>query len=295
MKEPLLQHFETFIKVAEYQSFSKAAAALGVSKAAVSHTIRILEESFKAGLFKRTTRSVRLTDEGELLLKQCLRLQDELVATRQLVAGFDSAPSGTLCISANPYLFESKLMPAIDEYRRCYPQVRLNLLMDERMPDMQAEGVDIVYGVNWTPPDDVVARKVGHTRYVFCASPAYLNNNGVPLHVKDLLQHQYIAHSGRSSEHILNDLKSKTVPAVRPVIAVNNAYNMKQLALSGLGIVQLHDYVVAAEVKKGTLIEVLSDQVNRVKFLYVFYQKHRFVQPKIRQFIRLLEKFKAIL
>lgn len=295
MKNPSLQHFETFIKVAEYQSFTKTAKHLGVTKAAVSHTIRLLEESFNADLLIRSTRSVRLTDEGEVLFKQCLRLQEELVATRQLVSGFQDTPTGTLRVSANRYLFESELLPTIKIYQQRFPEVQLEFLLDERMLNMNDENIDIIYGINWTPPDDIVARKVGQTRYVLCASPGYLKQHGTPNHINDLLDHQYIAHSGRSPENMLNDLKNKSAPAIRPKISVNNVSQIKQLALNDMGIVQLHDYVVKNELADGSLVEILSDQTNATEIsLYIFYQKHRFVQPKIRQFILLLEELKCI-
>src|SRR3989338_7943880 len=99
MTLPALHHFETFLCVAESGSFTAAAKRLEVSKAAVSHTIRVLEESLQTPLFIRDTRNIRLTEEGKLLFSQCKRLKEELDTARNLVAGFNSSPSGTLRIS----------------------------------------------------------------------------------------------------------------------------------------------------------------------------------------------------
>src|SRR5579863_8165551 len=109
MNKLALQHFETFLEVANQGSFTTAASILGVSKTAVSQTIRLLEESLKVSLFIRSTRRISLTDEGEMLFRQCQRLKDELDITRSLVGKFNQSPTGTLRISCNAYMAETRL------------------------------------------------------------------------------------------------------------------------------------------------------------------------------------------
>ncbi len=288
MKQPSLQQFEVFLSVAEHNGFTAAAKHLGVTKAAVSHQVRLLEQSLKAPLFKRTTRRISLTDEGEQLAQQCRRLQRELDSARHLVSQFEAEPSGTLRISSNPYLANQWLLPILANYCQQFPKVDIDLRLEERMPDMEKESIDLVYAVNWPPPDDIIARPIGKTRYVLCASPAYLQQHGTPNTLKDLEQHQYLAHSGRRADHTIAQLKSPTVLNLNIAMRVNNANTLKQAALDGLGITQLHDYMIEKQLANGELVEVLNDCLKPSIELFIYYNKHRYVQPKVRQLVSMI-------
>ncbi|MDF1759654.1 MAG: LysR family transcriptional regulator [Coxiellaceae bacterium] len=288
MKQPSLQQFEVFLSVAEHNGFTAAAKHLGVTKAAVSHQVRLLEQSLKAPLFKRTTRRISLTDEGEQLAQQCRRLQRELDNARHLVSQFEAEPSGTLRISSNPYLANQWLLPILANYRQQFPKVDIDLRLEERMPDMEKESIDLVYAVNWPPPDDIIARPIGKTRYVLCASPAYLQQHGTPNTLKDLEQHQYLAHSGRRANNIIAQLKSPTALHLNIAMRINNANTLIQAAQDGLGITQLHDYMVETQLANGELVEVLSEYLKPSIDLFIYYNKHRYVQPKVRQLVSMI-------
>tara|TARA_Y100000588_G_C14266862_1_gene930328 strand:+ start:3383 stop:4252 length:870 start_codon:yes stop_codon:yes gene_type:complete len=284
---PSLQHFETFLTVAKAGSFTKAAIALHVSKASVSQTIRLLEQSYQVTLFKRSTRHVCLTDEGELLYTQCLRLKHELDTTREVIDGFNTSPTGTLRISCNLDFAESKLLKIIQQYQVRCPQVKIEVIAEERMPDIQQEQIDIVFGINWPAPLDVVAKVIGQTRYVLCAAPSYLEEFGTPQNISDLEQHQYIPHYGRPPNQAVISLKKNIRLNINSKLISNSASFMKQCALQGFGMIQLHDYMVADELQQGALIEILPELFEKSVPVYIYYQKHQFVQPKIRQFVNL--------
>jgi DNA-binding transcriptional LysR family regulator len=283
-----LKHFETFLTVVETGNFTAAANKLGISKAAVSNTIKHLEQSFGCSLFIRTTRSVTLSDEGELLLEQCLRLKVELDATRRLVKGFVQTPSGTLRISSNPHLAQTRLLPIIKQYLEKYPHMHLDVILEERMPDMHKEAIDLVFGVNWPAPDNVVAREIGQTRYVLCASPNYLAKHGTPKSKQDLSNHHYIPHLGRKGSKFSIDLNIPAESRLNARLRINDSQFIKQCALDDLGIAQLHEYRVALELNQGKLVELLPPQEITPIPLYVYYQKHRFVQPKIKHFVSMM-------
>lgn len=284
---PTLQHFETFLAVAETGGFTAAAKKMGISKAAISQTIRMLENALQVSLFIRNTRHVTLTDEGEVLFSQCQRLKQELDITRDLIGGLNASPAGTLRISCNPFFAESHLLKILQDYIQLFPKVKVEILAEERMPNMQQEQIDIVFGINWPAPEDIVAKTIGYTRYVLCASQGYLEKFGVPKNIKDLEQHHYIPHCGRSSENILTSLKKKASLNLKPHLILNSTYFMKKCALSDMGIIQLHDYMVKEELKNGSLVEILPEFFIKRIPLYIYYQKHKFVQPKIRQFVNL--------
>jgi len=169
-----------------------------------------------------------------------------------------------------------------------FPKVKIELISEERMPDMQQEQVDIVFGINWPAPDYVVAKQIGKTRYILCASPQYLNKYGTPETIKDLEKHRYIPHLGRTPENVVANLKNDIALTLSPQLLLNNAHSMKKCALLGLGVVQLHDYMIEDELKSGILVEVLNEYLKPDIPIYMYYQKHRFVQAKIRQFVNLV-------
>ena len=226
-----------------------------------------------------------------MLLEQCKRIKVELDIARDIVSGFNNSPSGLLRISCNPYFAETRLLKIIKEYIEEFANVNIDILTEERMPDMEREQIDIIFGVNWPTPPDVVAKMIGETRYVLCASPEYLKKYGTPTDIKELENHSYIPHLGRTSENIIANLKSRMKLTLNPRLKLNNAHFMKQCALNNLGIIQLHDYMIENELKNGSLVEVLSKYLKPKIPLYVYYQKHRLVQPKIRKFITLVTEY----
>lgn len=286
MLKPSLNHFETFLVVAKLKGFSAAARELGISKAAVSHTIRLLERALEVDLFHRSTRQVNLTEEGTLLYQQCLKLKQELDNTRSILQQFHSNPSGNLRVSCNPYWVEKHLLDRIEQFLDLYPDVNIELITEERMPNMEEENIDIVFGINWPAPDDVVAKVIGKTRYILCASPAYLKKQGIPKTIKDLEQHLYIPHLGRRDDSPIIGLNT-SVLKLQSRIKLNNASYMKHCAINGMGITQLHDYMVEEEIKKGLLVEVLSDKIHTSLPIYIYYKKNKFVQAKTRSFVKL--------
>lgn len=285
-----LQQFESFLAVAESGSFTQAAQKLHITKAALSTAIKKLETALEISLFIRSTRSLTLTEEGKSLLAQCQRLQQELNAARDLIGHFKKEPTGLLRISCNPYLAESHLLHLITQYLARFPKMAIDIMLEERMPNMQQEQIDLVFGINWPAPDDVVAKVIGKTRYVLCASPQYLAQYGTPTTLQDLKNHRYIPHTSRATETPIMTLKHPlSIPLQQP-LKMNNAHFMKTCALAGLGIIQLHDYMLEPELTRGQLIEILPETVQTHIPVYLYYYKHRFTQPKIRQFLLLLNK-----
>lgn len=284
-----LSHFETFMLVAEKQSFSLTAQELHITKAAVSNAIRILEAELKIPLFIRTTRSVSLTEEGKILYKQCERLKEELDITRNIISHFHGRPQGKLRINCNSQLAETYLLPVLNKYMQLFPDVKVEIIIEEQMPDLKNDKIDIVVGVNWPAPEDIIARKIGKTRYVLCASPIYLSKHGEPVVLSDLTKHNLILHSGRNKNMPIVSLKGmhKQIK-VNSSLCINNIELIKTYALAGQGIAQFHDYVINDELLNGELVEVLSDFLKPSEPLFLYYQKHRYVQPKIRQLVNLL-------
>ena len=283
-----LVQLASFLAVAKHVSFTKAADELGITKSAISQNVKQLELLAKTDLLIRTTRKVELTREGQKLLMQCQRLEGEWFGISQLINSFDEHPEGVLCISSNYYFTQQSLAPIIKRYLQLYPSMEVKLILEERMPELYQEKIDIVFGVNWTPPDDVVAYRLSSTDYVLCASPEYLELKGVPKKSAQLSGHDFISHSGRNfillGDEVLNS-------QCQTRLSVNNIGCMKRFAIDGLGIMQAHRYMLAEELINGTLVEICmpdftSPQVN----INMYYQKQQYVQPKIKTFVELVKE-----
>ncbi|MDC0535146.1 LysR family transcriptional regulator [Francisellaceae bacterium] len=285
---PNLSHFETFMVVAEKQSFSLAAQELYLTKAAISNAIKTLEAELKIPLFIRTTRQVSLTEEGEILYRQCEKLKEELNITRNIISHFHDKPQGKLRINCNSQLTETYLLPVLNKYMSLFPDVKIEVLIEERMPDFKNENIDIAVGVNWPAPNDIIARKIGTTRYILCASPAYINEYGIPTTLSQLTQHKFIFHTGRDKNNPIVSLKEENKQIkVNSSLSANNIAFMKKCVLSGYGITQFHDYVISNELQTGALIEILSKFLKPSEPLFLYYQKNRYVQHKVRQLVNL--------
>ena len=292
MQQLTLQQLTTFLAVADQLSFSRAASQLGISKSAVSQAISQLEDKLQVTLFLRSTRRVNLTTAGELLKQQCGNLNQEILHTEALISNFKQQPQGTLRICSPAYWAESRLLELIQRYRHRYPEVKLEILVEERQPEMQREHIDIVFAVNWPAPEDIVAKEIGHTRYVLCASPDYLKQHGTPQTLTDLQQHHYMQHVGRDANTPLISLKKPQALSLATTLCTNHAALMRQCALQGMAMVQLHDYLVADDIAAGKLIEILPELFTQSIPIYMYYQKHRYQLPSIRSFVELVKEQK---
>ncbi|WP_116963875.1 LysR family transcriptional regulator [Fastidiosibacter lacustris] len=284
-----LVQLESFLAVAKFASFTKAAYYLGISKSAISQNIKQLELMTKVKLVIRTTRQVSLTEEGHKLFEQCQRLENEWFGIKQLIGSFDEHPEGELVISSNAFFAKQYLTKLIKQYLQLYPKMNVSLIIEERMPHLYQENIDVAFGVNWRPSDDVVARKLMETDYVFCATNSYLNRHGIPKSLQQLKQHQFIPHSARAATIVGKTDNQSHFWATR--LKANNIDCMKNFVLSDMGIIQVHRYIVEHELKKGELVEVqLSDFSSQVVNVNMYYQKHQYVQPKIKTFVELAKE-----
>lgn len=287
-KQNVLNKLHIFVQVAELKSFSAAAASLGLSKAAISRSIKQLEDNIQANLFTRTTRKVELTDEGENLLEQALHLFEEYEATEAVLAGFHKEPSGTLRILASPFFAEQSAIKIINQYLKKYPKVKVDLRIEERIPDMEKEDIDIMFGYTVSRSENVVAKHIGTAHHIFCASPQYLKKYGKPSKIPELKSHNYIEHSGRIDQFRMSSSKQVGELKLKPRLVVNSTEALKQCALNDMGIILVHDFIVKEEIKQGKLSTLFKDlSPSDIKF-YVFYKKHHHIKPKIKKFIELI-------
>ena len=186
------------MRVADLHSFTKAAEALGLSRAAVSTHVADLEEHLRCRLFHRTTRRVGLTAGGAEYLERSRRILAELEAADEALRRTRLTPEGRLRVDVPVVFGRALLIPALPKFQARYPQLQLEVQFNDRVIDLIAEEVDLVVRVGAVREPHLITRRVLTTRLVTCASPEYLREHGVPAQPEDLRHHKLIRHLGPS-------------------------------------------------------------------------------------------------
>lgn len=280
-----LPYLKTFVFVVEYESFAQAAKKLSVSTPTVSKQINKLEEIIGLQLLVRTTRRVSLTDPGISFYEQSKRILEEVQEAEGIISGLHKKPSGRLNVVSARYFAKKFLNPYIKEFVVKYPAIYLNLELAERLPDIEKEGIDVLIGMSLPAESPhAIQRKIMSTRYVFTASPEYLDKYGIPHKPQDLLHHQYLTHSMRKPNSALYFHNHEAIH-LKPHLQVNDAETLLELTLQGLGIVKTHEYVVSDAIAKGYLVEILASYSQEKIPIFAAYPQRRILSQKIRCFM----------
>lgn len=274
----------TFCKVAQCANFSAAAKVLNVSAAAVSKQISLLESSLGVMLLHRTTRQVSLTEIGETYYREAQRVLLAVDKANGVVADAKQEPTGLLRVKSSRYFADKYILPRLNEYRNCYPQVTIDIQIAEHIPNLLEEDLDVVFGMSAQVASNSVQKKITSTRYVFCASPNYLSLKNRPCTPSDLLNHDYITHTMRTPNDAWTFLSGETV-YLMPVLYLNDAQAMLDCAINGLGVVALHHYQVADSIACGKLEEVLPHFRMPKIPVFLYYHPGRYMQPKVRTWV----------
>ncbi len=293
-----LNRIPIFLKVAEVGSFTGAARALGHPKTTVSRKVSELESELGTRLLHRTTRSVRLTDAGSRYARECRVGLAAIEAANEGLAAARSEPRGTIRISA-PADFSSPFMvETVGEFLARHRQTSVEVLLTDESLNLVDSGIDVAIRSGELADSSLVARRLGTARHIFCASPAYLKEAGVPRRPADLKKHRCIVLGG-SLEGTVWRLEGsgprQTVP-VSGRIAVNTMQFALHAAVAGLGIARIPAAVASRHLAEGRLVAVLERYTATRRGLYVVYPSSRHLAPATSAFIELIVKrFRGLL
>jgi DNA-binding transcriptional LysR family regulator len=253
---------KAYVRSVELGGFSAAARDLRLTPSAVSKLVSRLENMLGARLFNRTTRKLTLTAEGGLFLARCRRILAEIEDAENEVGRSRERPRGKLRLHVGVGFGTHQLVPALPRFLERYPEVQVELIVEDRTLDLEKEGIDIA--VRPEPPSDtmLVARELCEFERVICASPKYLARHGEPRSPDDLAKHHCITITGTPvalARWPFETPSGRQAIEVAPGVSANNAECVLQLALLGLGIVRLNEFIVGEEFRKGTLVPVLAD------------------------------------
>lgn len=287
---------QIFVAVAESEGFAAGARKLKISPPAATRAVADLEHRLGIKLLNRTTRYVRVTDAGQRYLDDCKRILAQVTEADEAAIGINAAPRGHLVITA-PVLFgRMYVMPCVVAYLQKYPDTEISAMFVDRVVNMLDEGVDVALRVGDLSDSSFKAIKVGTVRRVVCASPAYIEKYGLPLHPNDLSEHQIIVASSLSPNvewRFLENKQSKIV-RVKPRLTVTSNDAAIEAAVEGLGITRLISYQIAPELQNGQLKIILSEYEYPALPINILHREGRNSSAKVRAFIDLVaEKLKA--
>jgi DNA-binding transcriptional LysR family regulator len=279
MPRETLDDLLAFLAVAQERSFTRAAAKLGVSQSALSHTVRALETRLGVRLLTRTTRSVSPTDAGERLLQTVAPRIEEIEAEVAAVTELGDKVAGTIRITATDLAIDTVLWPRLARVLGQYPDLRVELSADYRLVDVVAERYDI--GVRYgdqVQKDMVAVRLTTREQMTIVGAPGYFETHKVPVTVRDLARHNCInlrlASGGTYAWELLQG--GRPVEArVTGQVTCNGAYQLLNAALAGHGLAFLPEHLVQPLLDAGRLRRVMDDCCPAFPGLHAYYPSHR--------------------
>jgi DNA-binding transcriptional LysR family regulator len=283
-----LDAMKVFVVAVDEGSLAAAGRKLGRSPAAVSRAIAFLEERTGSKLLHRTTRSIKLSEEGERYVASCRRVLTELEEADNSVSGGRSVPRGTLSLSAGIFSGEKLLLPVIEAYLNSYTMVSVRLLLVDRPVNLIDEGVDVALRIGSLADSSMVAIRVGGVRRVVVAAPNYLRNHPAIEEPSDLGKHQIIAMAHISSSWTFPPAAGSSAPRTvqfAPRLVLNSTHAALSSALSGCGVARLLSYQVADHVRRGELVILLSDDEDAPLPVHLLSPQGRLSVPRVRAFM----------
>lgn len=295
-----LRGMAAFVQIVEKGSLTAAAEALGTSLASTVRTLAALERSLGARLLNRTTRRSALTDEGRAYYDRARRILGDVADVEAAVSPKQGAPRGRLALGA-PVLFgRLHLAPLVSEFLARHPEMKIELLMLDRVVNLVEEGLDASVRIGALADSSLVAIEVGRTRRVVCASPAFLKRHGLPRVPQDLARFPCIRVTGLASgdwEFMVGGKPARV--RVEGAIATNQIDPAIDACVQGLGCGMFLSYQVGALVRAGRLRCVLETHELAPLPVSLVYPQARLVSARLRAFIdwivpRLRERLKAV-
>lgn len=269
-----------FVAVARERSFRRAAERLGVSAAAVSKAVQVLEDRVGLPLFVRGARTVALTREGEQFFARCQEAVAAVDGARESLEPARSVPSGELVVSV-PFVASALIAPGLALLRSRYPRLDFRVLVTDRLSKLAEESVNVAVRIGAITEATVVKRRLRRTRMVTVAAPAYVARRGQPRRAEDLDQHDclgLVAPNGRPYPYLFAG-GPRTVP---PAVLVDHGPTLVDIVLAGFGITQLFDYMAEPFLREGRLVALLEDEIAGGPDVYAICAPGRRAAARVR-------------
>ena len=261
-----LDELQAFVAVVDTGSITAASELLGLTISATSRTLGRLEETLQTTLLRRTTRRLELTEEGATFLQSARAIIASVDEAEEQMAARRMRPAGRLRVDAATPFMLHVLVPLIAGFRERYPEVELELNSNEGIIDLIEKRTDVAFRIGVLKDSTLHARPVGSSQVRVLASPAYLKRRGTPIDTEQLAKHALL---GFTQPETLNDwpLRDATgnILRIQPTIASSSGETLRHMALAGLGIVCLSDFMTREDRKGGKLVQLFTTQTLDVR------------------------------
>ncbi|MBD3886766.1 LysR family transcriptional regulator [Phormidium tenue FACHB-886] len=278
-----------FVKSAQAKSFSAVAQQLGMSPSAVSKAVMRLEESLDIRLMNRTTRKVTLTDDGAAFYERCRQILGELEEAELELKRSQATPAGTLRINITSELGRLHIISALPQFLDRYPDLKLDVSLSNRITDLIEEGIDAVVRIGIGPDSRLIMHGLAKARFIVCAAPTYLRRYGTPKNLEDLKRHNCISFvspwTGRVFDWQFQQDGQEIRLPVEGNLLLNDGESLLNVALAGVGLVQVYNYIAGEAIAQGKLKPVLEKYAAPSSPISVVYPQKRHLSVKIRVFV----------
>ena len=282
-----LDAMQVFVATVEAGSLSGASRRLKMPLPTVSRKLADLEQLLGTRLLHRSTRALTLTDAGQAYLLACKKILDDVREAERAASGEYQAPTVELIITAPIFFGRLHVLPIVNRFLEAYPDVQIRLVLGDRDLNLIEEHIDLAIRIGELPSSNLVAARVGSTRFVVCASPDYLARHRKPRTPDDLLKHACVTFGTMSSSYhwsFRTGSAMSTVP-VRSRLVVSTAEAAVDAAIAGIGVTRVLSYQAASAMQSGALLRLLKSFEPKPLPISVVYQSQPLLPLKLRAFL----------
>jgi DNA-binding transcriptional LysR family regulator len=280
-----LRSMEVFAATATAGSFASAAQELGISAVMVGKHVQALEQQLGARLIERSTRRQALTEIGAAYLERCRDVLAGVKAADCVAENLRAEPQGNLRISAPVTYGEQRLAPVIAAYAALYPQVKIDLVMSNRVVDMVEEGIDVTIRSGPIGDTGLIARPLRPVTMLVAASPDYLKRHGTPKHPSDLVKHNCLVFAGTSSTWRFTRDGEEVAMQARGSLVSNTGASLVAAAIAGMGVAVQADLLMESALESGRLKRLLSKWELPSRPLHILRRPESRPSAKVRSFV----------
>jgi DNA-binding transcriptional LysR family regulator len=294
-----LARIQTFIKVVEAGSFSAAARDVS-SVSSVARQVKSLEDELGVRLLNRSTRSLSLTEPGRRFYERACTIASDLSNAKSEVKSFQESVKGVLRVSLRVSAGTTMIVPALPAFLAQYPELSVDISLSDERRDLIANNIDVAVWMGHLPDSEIVARRLSPSLRIVCGSPAYFERHGIPETPEDLRRHSCLLFTGRSYGNrwgFTRDGQLEEIE-VQGSLRTDNSLVLLAGALSDLGLIVVHEWMVRLPVSQGRLVKVLDNYTVNPRpgdaELYAVYASSRGLSRKVRVFVDfLVDLFRA--
>jgi DNA-binding transcriptional LysR family regulator len=293
-----IEDLRLLVDVVQESSFAAAARRRSMDPSTVSRAITALERDLGARLFQRTSRRLSLTEAGMVYYDRLRGVLEELERAREETLQITKEPFGTLRVTTSVAFGHALLVPLLPVWRETFPALSLDLLLTDSITDLISERIDVAIRLGARPESGMVGARLLRSRYRVCASPRYLNSNPVPKTPVDLAKHDCVLFKwpgSRSEWRFRNGRGADIRVDVTGSIMISSGLSAKQAAVDGVGPTLLPDWLIAAELASGALVDLLPHHdvtaTNADSGAWLVYPTRAYLPRKVRTFIDFMKKY----